>query len=118
MSEDARHWEQIYNRIPLCDVPRHFQGMRRSPYLLAYLTTVLKLCPQGGRTLETGIGSGFGAIWLSGRDVCAEGIDYSPGIVERARQVNNVLGGNARFRVGDLFELFNQVYTPSCLRIV
>ena len=95
MLQDASRWALLYNQTPLCDVPRHFAGMRQSPFLLQYLTTVLSLCPVGGRTLETGVGSGYGAIWLSLRGVQASGIDYSPAIVERARQVNNVLCGSA-----------------------
>ena len=102
----ASHWDRMYRQIPLQEVPRHFAGIRQSPFLLLYLTQVLSLCPPGGRTCETGIGSGYGAIWLSLRGVQAEGIDYSPGIVERAHQVNNILGGNARFRVGDLFQFY------------
>jgi hypothetical protein len=72
-----------------------------------YLAEVLARCPRGGRTLETGVGSGYGAVYLSLRDVCAEGIDNAPAIVERARQVNTVLGGSARFRLGDTFSLYS-----------
>ncbi|HEV2473183.1 MAG TPA: class I SAM-dependent methyltransferase, partial [Chthonomonadales bacterium] len=101
-------WEEIYNRIPLQDVPRHYAGISQSPFLMEYLTTVLRLCPKGDRTLETGIGSGYGAVWLSRRGCVSEGIDSSPRIVERARQVNNWLAGRAEFRVGDLFDLRNR----------
>lgn len=82
--------------------------MANSAFMMTYLTTILRLCPDGGRTLETGVGSGHGALWLSLRGVRAEGLDYSPGIVERARQVNNLLGGSAQFRRGDLFELYDE----------
>lgn len=105
---NASHWDQMYRQTPLRDVPGHFAGMRQSPFLLHYLTKVLSLCPPGARTCETGIGSGYGAIWLSLRDIQAEGIDYAPGIVERARQVNNILGGKAAFRVGDLFDFYRE----------
>jgi glycosyltransferase involved in cell wall biosynthesis len=89
-------------------VPYHFANLRRSPPLAQYLTRVLSLCPRGGRTCETGVGTGFGAIWLSLRGVRAEGIDYSMPVVERARQTNNVLGGSATFRYGNLFHLFEE----------
>ncbi len=97
----------MYNQTPLCDVPRHFTNLSQSPFLQKYLATVLQLCPLEGRTLETGIGSGYGAIWLSLCGIKAAGIDYAPGIVERARQINNILSGRARFETGDLFSLYN-----------
>ena len=103
----AQRWEEIYNQTPLCHVPSHYAGIQNSPFLLHYLTQVLRLCPRGGRTLETGIGSGYGAIWLSKRGCQAEGIDYSPAIIERARQVSNILGGDATFRTGDLFDFYD-----------
>src|SRR5579871_5694256 len=106
MHPSASSWDLLYRQTPLCDVPRHFAGIRQSQFMLRYLSTILDLCPPGGRTLETGIGSGYSSIWLSLRGVCAEGIDNAPGIVERANQVNNVLGGNAWFRTGDLFQLY------------
>lgn len=105
-------WEQLYDQTPLCDVPRHFAGMRRSPFLQEYLAEVLRRCPRGGRTLETGVGSGYGAVWLSLRGVQAEGLDYAPRIVERACQVNNVLEGRAAFREGDLFRLYENLSRP------
>lgn len=106
MPTPADRWAELYHQIPLCDLPYHFANLNRSPFLLDYLATVLQLCPRGERTLETGIGSGFGAVWLSLRGVQAEGLDYAPGIVERAKAANNLLGGCARFRVGDLFRLY------------
>ena len=103
----ADRWVDIYNQVPLHDVPRHYAGMSQSPFLMKYLTEVLRLCPEGGTTCETGIGSGYGAVWLSRRGINAHGIDYAPMIVERAKQVNNILGGDATFRVGDLFDLYD-----------
>jgi hypothetical protein len=107
MATVSQRWENLYHHTPICDVPFHFANLRNSPFSLQYLTTVLSLCPRGGHSLETGIGSGFGAIWLSLRGVCAEGIDNALGIVERARQINNLLGGSAAFRHGDLFHLYH-----------
>jgi 2-polyprenyl-3-methyl-5-hydroxy-6-metoxy-1,4-benzoquinol methylase len=98
----------MYEARPLAHEPFHFANIANSPFTLQYLTTILGHCPRGGRTIETGIGSGHGAIWLSLRGVNAEGIDYNPAIVERARQVNNLIGGSARFRPADLFELFGE----------
>src|SRR5450432_2602537 len=108
MTDKSHRWQQIYNQTPLRDVPGHYAGINSSPFLLDYLTTVLRHCPEGGRTCETGIGSGYGAIWLPRRGVRAEGIDNAAGIVERARQINNVLGGDAQFRVGDLFNFHEE----------
>jgi len=99
-------WEDLYEQIPLCEVPGHYAAMQRSPFLQEYLGQVLARCPRGGRSCEAGVGSGYGTIWLSQRGVCAEGIDNAPRLVERARQVNNVLGGRAVFREADLFCLF------------
>ena len=107
-AQTVLQWDQMYRQTPLAEVPRHFAGMQNSPFLLEYLTKVLTLCPPGARSCETGIGSGYGAIWLSLRGVAAEGIDYAPGIVERGRQINNILNGNASFRVGDLFDLYQE----------
>ena len=98
-------WSRVYQRIPLSDVKRHYAGVSHSPYLLNYLTEVLKLCPPGGIALETGVGSGYGSVWLSLRGVSAEGIDIEPGVVERARLVNNAIGGSALYRTGDMFTL-------------
>ena len=96
----------MYQQTPLHDVPRHYAGIQHSNMMLEYLSTVLDLTPRGGRALETGIGTGYGAIYLSLRGVISEGIDLSDGIVERAKQVNNILGGNAHFRTGDIFDLY------------
>lgn len=112
MGSSVARWEEIYNSVPLAAVPGHFANMRQSPYLTEYLLEVLRRVPRGGCTLETGIGSGFGAIWLSHRGIKASGIDASPRIVERALQVNNLLGGHASFKVDDLFDL----YTPNAPR--
>jgi glycosyltransferase involved in cell wall biosynthesis len=108
MDAAADRWAKIYNEVPLAAVPGHYAGMSGSPFLIDYLLEVLRLCPRGGRTLETGVGSGYGAIWLSQRGINAEGMDYAPRIVERARSVNNILGGKARFYAGDLFELYEK----------
>lgn len=108
MNSSSSQWNQIYQQISLGDVPRHFAGIAHSPFLLTYLSTVLGLCGRGGRTFETGIGSGYNAIWLSLRGIKASGIDLAPPLVERARQINSLLGGSAAFEVGDLFGLYEQ----------
>jgi glycosyltransferase involved in cell wall biosynthesis len=107
LSAESR-WAQIYNQVPLVAVPGHYAGMTGSHFLYHYLVAVLKLAPVNGRTLETGIGSGYGAVWLSLRGVQASGIDYAAAIVERARQVNQRLGGHAAFETGDLFDLYDK----------
>lgn len=116
--EAAVRWEQMYNDTPLREAPAHFRGLCSAPFLQHYLDTVLQICPPGSRTLETGVGTGYGAIWLSQRGVKAEGLDYAPRIVERARQTNNILGGSATFRCGDLFSLYADLQScassPSC----
>jgi hypothetical protein len=98
--------QQVFREVPLSDVPHHFAGMRQSPYTQEYLSAVLQWCPPGARTFEAGFGDGYGAIWLSLRGVLAEGIETSEPVVERARQVNGILGGNARFHRGDAFQLY------------
>ncbi len=116
-TETALRWEQMYNDTPLRETPSHFRGLCQAPFLQHYLDTILRVCPPGSRTLETGVGTGDGAIWLSQRGVAAEGLDYAPRIVERAKQVNNILGGSASFRCGDLFSLYadSQASSPSAL---
>jgi glycosyltransferase involved in cell wall biosynthesis/tetratricopeptide (TPR) repeat protein len=98
----------IRNEVPLAAVPGHFAGMRQSPYLMEYLMQVLRLCPRGGVTLEVGVESAYGAIWLSQRGICASGISNNPLVVERARAVNNLLKGSAEFYLGDPFELYEK----------
>ncbi|HEV2473968.1 MAG TPA: hypothetical protein VGS41_14930 [Chthonomonadales bacterium] len=97
---DSR-WEAIYNSVPLPEVPRRFQDIWRSAFMLQYLKTALELRPRGARTLEAGIESGVGAIWLSKRGCEAYGIDSSARLVERARIVNNMLGGIATYCPGN-----------------
>lgn len=96
----ANNWNSLYNQTPLIYAPFHFANLANSPFMMRYLTTVLHLCPRGGRSLETGIGTAHGAIWLWKRSVCtagakqreelthyaAAGIAYSREIPERARQ--------------------------------
>jgi YD repeat-containing protein len=113
VADDLRRWEEIYFRVSLAQVPGDFAGMSGSPFLFQYLSAVLRLAPAGSRTCETGIGSGYGAVWLSLRGVAAEGIDTSARLAERAQQVNNILGGQATFRTGDLFNLY-QEGQPRC----
>ena len=38
---DREYWARLYNRTPLRDVPLHWANMRRSPFLMDYLATVL-----------------------------------------------------------------------------
>ncbi len=104
----TQQWEDLYNQVPLSDVPRHYAGIGQAPFLLEYLKAVLQLCPRGGRSCEIGVGSGYGAVWLSRRGIRAEGIDNAPGIVERARQVNNILQGHALFRLQDMFAFYDE----------
>jgi hypothetical protein len=108
MTAACERWEQIYHDVPLAAVPRHYAGMAQSPFLIQYLLEVLRRCPRGGRTLETGIGSGYGPVWLSHRGIKAFGLDYSPRLVERAAQINNLLHGRATFFAGDLFDLYHE----------
>lgn len=82
MNAVAQRWEKIYNDVPLATMPGHFSGTTGSPLLFHYLTAVLRVAPKGGWTLETGLGSGYGSIWLSVRGMQAQGIDYPPAIVE------------------------------------
>ena len=103
MTSTTTAWEKLYTRTPLCDIPFHYHNINNSPYLLRYLHQVLTFAPQKSRTLETGIGSGLGAIWLARRGVNAVGMDNSRVLVERAIHANNMLGASANFFLGDLF---------------
>ena len=91
----------------LLDLPRQFAGIRSSPYMVRFLTTALRLCPRGSHSLEVGATSPLGAIWLSQRGVCAEGIDPDPLVIEQAKHATSVLSGSARFRVCDPFHLID-----------
>ena len=99
-------WDRFYLNQPLHYVRSDYEGLSASPFIYQYLRSVLLLCPPGGRTLETGIGTGLGAVWLARRGVQAEGLDISARIIERARAANDVLGGSAQYRVGDMFNLW------------
>lgn len=102
----SARWRALYAQVPLSEVPRHYANIAHSPFQLEYLTEVLRRCPLGGRTLELGVGSGCGPVWLSRRGVVARGLDNVPELVERARAVNALLDGRATFALGDLFELY------------
>ncbi len=104
----TKRWEDLYSQVSLLDVPRHFADIQRAPFLVEYLKAVLQLCPPGGRSCEIGVGSGYGATWLSLRGARAEGIDNAPAIVERARQVNNIMEGQAAFRLSDMFRFYEE----------
>src|ERR1700722_1797994 len=100
---DTERWTQFYAPQSLREVVAHYGNIRRSPFMLQYLTAVLERCPEGGRTLETGIGNGLGTIWLALRGIKACGIDISPVLVERAKYLANMLDApDAVFEVGDL----------------
>ncbi len=105
LNKDDWRWDEIYGRVDLASIPNHFYNFTAMPFLAKYLQKAAELCPPGGRVLEPGIGFGYGAIWMSMRGAHAEGIDYSPPIVERAKRINEMLGGRAEFRYGDMFKL-------------
>ncbi len=105
LNADGSRWEEIYDRIPIGDIPAHYSTFVAMPFLADYLSRARALCPVGGRALETGVGFGYGAIWLSLHGIHAEGIDYAPAIVERGSEISRRLGGSAQFRYGDMFRL-------------
>jgi len=93
-----RQWADIYKNVA------SYNTFTRMPFLAIFLNKVLEYC-QCGTALETGIGSGYGSIWLSKIDVAVDGIDYSQDIVEQANRTNEQLNGNAEFHFGDMFDL-------------
>lgn len=103
MQSDRARRNTIYSQTPIGQAPQHFANIANSVFMTEYLRTVLMHCPTGGAAFETGIGLGHASIWLSLRGIRASGIDNVPEIVDRAIQVNNILGGRARFFDGDLF---------------
>lgn len=109
LNENPGNWTAIYEKVNLDQVPQHYHAFTKMPFLSEYLERAALLCPEGGRALETGIGFGYGAIWLSRRGVQAEGIDYSEDIVERAKSINEALDGQATFRFGDFFNLAEHI---------
>ncbi len=110
MAEENR-WEQLYMQSPPSDIPFHFDNIKNSQFQLEYLKAILNLTPRSATTCETGIGTGFGAIWLSLRGVQASGIDIVSSVVERAKYANSLLKGHASFEVGDLFKMRNTTPT-------
>ena len=109
-------WEKIYMQSPPSDIPFHFDNIKNSKFQLDYLKAILTLTPRGAKTCETGIGTGFGAIWLSLRGVQASGIDIVPNVIERAKYANGLLKGHASFEVGDLFQMRNTSATGTAPR--
>lgn len=105
LNRDDSRWAEIYQRVSMSQIPAHFQTFTGMPFLARYLETVLTCCAPGSRALETGVGFGYGAIWLSLRGVLATGIDYSQEIVDRANRINQLLNGSALFYFGDMFRL-------------
>jgi 2-polyprenyl-3-methyl-5-hydroxy-6-metoxy-1,4-benzoquinol methylase len=56
----------------------------------------------GARVLDFACGAGVTSAWLAGRGAEVTGIDVSPQSVARARELNEKVGGGARFVAGDL----------------
>jgi SAM-dependent methyltransferase len=96
----------FYQELPFnyrADAAAHAAEIRRSDPLQSYppLVDVLKRRP---RLLDVGCGAG----WLVNSAVyhhrCpAHGLDFNPGVIERAKDVARELGVDSRFEVGDLF---------------
>jgi glycosyltransferase involved in cell wall biosynthesis len=105
LNQDDSRWAEIYRRVNLSQIPGHFQTFTNMPFLARYLETVRSCCSPGASVLETGVGFGYGAIWLSFRGALATGIDYSQEIVDRANRINQCLNGSAFFYFGDMFRL-------------
>jgi len=95
---DSSRWGDIYKEAPPYDV------LTSMPFLRIFLQKTLEYC-RNGTALETGIGTGYGSIWLSKRGVICEGIDYSQEVVKQAILHNGQLSGLARFYFGDMFKL-------------
>lgn len=92
-------WSDFYRRR-LLSYDVHLEAY----YLRQFMGRVLHLA-RGGRALEVGVGTGYLSIHLSRQGVEAVGIDLDEDIVDQAILANAVLGGGARFGVGDAFEL-------------
>jgi len=76
-------------------------------YIRRLLANVVHFA-AGGRVLEVGIGTGYLSIFLSKQGLAVTGIDVDEEVVSQARFANRVLGGSARFLVGDAFRLRQQ----------
>jgi len=108
MSTQSDLWKKVYANTPVSKAPMDYANIANSVFMSEYLKTALAHIPRGGSALEAGVGTGHASIWLSRRDVVSFGIDNVPEIVERAKAVNNILGGSAQFAVGDVLDLLNQ----------
>ena len=101
MNKPSRHWERYSILFRCAMFPRHYAGKSRNPRLLCSISRPFSdFARAAGGRARLGSDTGYGAIWLSQRGCVAEGITRFAGVfVERARQVNNIAGGEARFRV-------------------
>lgn len=93
-----KQWADIYKNVASYEI------FTRMPFLSIFLNKVLEYC-RNRTAIETGVGTGYGSIWLSKQGVHVIGIDYSQDIVERARLTNEQLSGDAQFSLGDMFDL-------------
>ena len=59
----------------------------------------------GRNVLEVGTGSGVLAVYFSQLDYTVTGLDRDPGVIASNQKMNAILGGSARFLVGDIFHL-------------
>jgi hypothetical protein len=64
-TSSSDQWTRFYQQQPLREAPMHYGNIRRSPFMLQYLTAILERCPPGGRTLEAGCGTGPAARLVS-----------------------------------------------------
>jgi SAM-dependent methyltransferase len=57
---------------------------------------------EGRRVLDFACGAGLTSAWLADRGAAVTGIDISPASIRRARELNEHLGLDVRFVVGDV----------------
>ncbi len=84
-----------------CPLPIGFDQTISQPYIVAFMTQLLKL-KGGERVLEVGTGSGYQAAILAELGVEVFTVEFVSELAERARALIKHLGyGNVHFRTGD-----------------
>jgi len=89
----------------------YYRDLDTLPKIHAYLDNMgefIAKCREhfiGGNVLEVGTGSGAIAVHFSRMDYAVTGLDRDPGVIAANQRMNVMLGGSARFVVGDILHL-------------
>jgi SAM-dependent methyltransferase len=71
----------------------------------AYLASKADVLPKRGRALSVADGEGRNSVWLAGRGLAVDALDFSPVAVDKARKFAASRGAQVDFAVANVVEL-------------